>query len=79
MGQYTFYSVKGLLSILQFAWSMTLSSLRVGGLLTSDTCPQLEEDEMFMDLALDSNLFHAIPDLIFACPAFTKEEFYIRR
>jgi hypothetical protein len=58
---------------------MTLSGLRVGGILTSDTCPQLEEDELFMDLALDSNVFHAIPDLIYVSASFCKEEFYIRR
>ena len=67
------------MSILQFAWSMTLSSLRVGGLVTSDNCPQLEEDELFMDLALESNVFHAIPDLVYASEMFGKEEFFLRR
>jgi len=73
------WELPGLLSILQFAWSTSLAALRVGGVVTIDNCPQLEEDETFMDLALSANVFHAIPNLIYESKAFTKEEFYIRR
>ena len=47
-----FSYVQGLQALLQFCWAMTLSGLRVGGILTPDTCSTLEEDETFMDLAL---------------------------
>ncbi len=47
-----FSYVQGLQALLQFCWAMTLSGLRVGGVLTPDTCSTLEEDETFMDLAL---------------------------
>jgi len=70
---------QGLLGLLQFCWSMSLSGLRVGGFLTPDSTPQLEDDEAFMDLALEARVFHVLPDLIFSSPAFAREEFYQRR
>jgi len=68
-----------LLSVLQFAWSMALAGLRTGTVGVPHAASHLEEDEMFMDLALEGKVFHNIPSLVLSCTSFNKEEFYQRR
>jgi len=67
------------LSVLQFAWSMALAGLRTGTVGVPHAASHLEEDEMFMDLALEGKVFHHIPSLLLSCTSFVKEEFYQRR
>eukprot|EP00095_Tigriopus_kingsejongensis_P011855 maker-scaffold180_size281610-snap-gene-0.27 protein:Tk11855 transcript:maker-scaffold180_size281610-snap-gene-0.27-mRNA-1 annotation:"nuclear pore complex protein nup205" len=63
-------------SLAQFAWSMTVSTLRsVPNLSTSI----IDDDEAIMDVALDHRLFHHLPDVILSNPMVFKEEFYVRR
>jgi hypothetical protein len=51
----------------------------VAGTLTTETTPQLDDDELFVDLSLEggSSVFHALPELLL--PAAHSEEFYLRR
>ena len=49
----------------------------MAGTLTTETTPQLDDDELFMDLALDGGVFHSLPDLLLS--AVGGEEFYLRR
>ena len=49
----------------------------MAGTLTTETTPQLDDDELFMDLALDGGVFHSRPDLLLS--AVGGEEFYLRR
>ena len=73
------WETPGLLSVLQLAWSMALAGLRTGNVGVPHAATHLEEDEMFIDLALDNKVFHFIPALIFGGNSFSKEEFYQRR
>ena len=73
------WETPGLLSLLQLAWSMSLAGLRTGTMAVPHAVSQLEEDEVFVDMALENRVFHILPQLIFAAPAFGKEEFYQRR
>jgi nuclear pore complex protein Nup205 len=50
----------------------------VAGTLTTETTPQLDDDELFTDLALEGCVFHALPDLLLLS-AVSSEEFYQRR
>lgn len=68
-----------LLSVLQFAWSMALAGLRTGSVGVPHAASHLEEDEVFMDLALEGKVFHHMPNLVLSCQSFMKEEFYQRR
>jgi len=68
-----------LLAVLQFAWSMSLAGLRTGTVGVPHAASHLEEDEMFMDLALEGKVFHHLPSLVLSSPSFQKEEFYQRR
>jgi nuclear pore complex protein Nup205 len=49
----------------------------VTGTLTAERTPQLDDDELFTEMALDGSVFHALPDLLL--PAVGREEFYQRR
>jgi len=73
------WETPGILSILQFAWSMSLSGLRVGAVAVSHASSHLDDDELFMDLALEGRVFHVMPELLLAAPSVAKEEFYQRR
>ena len=68
-----------MLSVLQFAWSMALAGLRTWTVGVPHAASHLEEDEMFMDLALEGKVFHHLPSLVLSSPSFMKEEFYQRR
>ena len=69
----------GLLSLLQLSWSMSLAGLRTGSLGVPHAASHLEEDEMFVDMALENKVFHLVPGLVFSASSFAKEEFYQRR
>ena len=73
------WETPGLLSLLQLAWSMSLAGLRTGAVGVPHAVSQLEEDEMFVDMALENRVFHILPQLVFSAPSFAKEEFYQRR
>ena len=73
------WETPGLLSLLQLAWSMSLAGLRSGAVAASHAVSHLEEDEMFVDMALENRVFHSLPGLILSASAFAKEEFYQRR
>lgn len=63
-------------SLAQFAWSMTVSTLRsVPNLSTAI----IDDDEAIMDAALENRLFHLLPEVILPNPLMLKEEFYHRR
>ena len=44
------WETPGILAVLQFAWSMSLAGLRVGGVAVTHASSHLEDDEVFMDL-----------------------------
>ena len=67
----------GLLAVLQLAWATSLAALRQASSLTS--AGSLEEDEMFVELALEGRVFHWLPQLLLSSPAVRREEFYLRR
>ena len=73
------WETPGVLSVLQLAWSMALAGLRTGSVGAPHAATHLEEDEMFIDLALDNKVFHFIPNLLLTGNSFSKEEFYQRR
>ena len=73
------WEVQGLLSLLQLSWSMSLAALRTGVMAVSHAVSQLEEDELFVDMALENRVFHYLPSLVFSANSFRKEEFYQRR
>ena len=51
----------GLLSLLQLAWSMSLAGLRSGAVAALHAVSHLEEDEMFVNMALENRVFHSLP------------------
>ena len=63
-----------LLAILQLAWAMTLGGLRVSGMGVGSAAQHIEEDELFIYLALQGKAFHPLPTLFLASPAYVKEE-----
>ena len=67
------------MALLQLAWSMSLSGLRTGSVGVPHAASHLEDDEMFVDMALENRVFHQIPSLVFSAEPFKKEEFYQRR
>ena len=70
---------QGVLAILQFSWAITLAGLRVNQVNVGHAQAALEEDEFFIDLALEGKVFHHIPSLVLASASYRKEEFYQRR
>ena len=57
----------GLLALIQLSWATALSGLRQGGAgsaLAASAAAVLEEDEMFVDLALEGRVFHNLPPLL---------------
>jgi len=68
----------GVLALLQLAWAAALAALRQGS-APAALAAALEEDEMFVELALEGRVFHTLPSLLLASPEFRKEEFYLRR
>ena len=55
------WETPGLLSLLQLAWSMSLAGLRSGAVTASHAVSHLEEDEMFVNMALENIVFHSLP------------------
>ena len=71
----------GLLAVLQLAWAASLAALRQDPALAAvlGDGGALEEDEMFVEAALEGRVFHCLPSLLLTSSAFRKEEFYLRR
>ena len=72
----------GLLALIQLSWATALSGLRQGGAgsaLAASAAAVLEEDEMFVDLALEGRVFHNLPPLLLTSQCVREQEFYLRR
>jgi nuclear pore complex protein Nup205 len=69
-------------SLAQFAWSMTLATVR--SLMTSANLEQgqqavVDDDELVLDAALDNGVFHWLCQSFLDSPLLKTEEFYRRR
>jgi nuclear pore complex protein Nup205 len=66
-------------AVIQFAWSMSLATIRSSTIQLASAQNILEDDEAVLDAALENGLFHCLPHCLITKKTLTSEEFYYRR
>lgn len=70
----------GIQSVVQFAWSMTLATLRSSMTnLKEEQQTVVEDDEAILDASLDNGVFHWLLQSFLNSKLLKSEEFYVRR